>query len=436
MTLQAPKGTRDFYPDDFARLNAIFDAWRRVSIRNGLAEIDGPAFEMLELYTAKSGEEIVSQLFRVVDRGGRDLALRPELTPSLARMVNQRVSSLSLPIKWFAIPRLWRAENVQRGRLREFFQWNVDIVGSAEPVADAECIFVAIDLLRELGLTAQDVVVKISSRPLLAAVLVEQGVPADQLNTLYTVIDKQAKMPAEKFRPMLVETLTKVGVAETDRVADELIAATGCCELAKLPIRSEPAIQQRAALEKLFALLADFGVADYCQFDLGVVRGLAYYTGPVFEIYDRKAELRAIAGGGRYDNLLETLGGPAMPAVGFGMGDVVLSDLLETLGKLPTGRRRVDAFLIDAEERFFPQVVRLAGQLRAAGISAVFGYRRSSVSRQFKQANQASARFVIVVGQEIETGQVTVKNLASGEQTLCAIEPLDSLVRQLSADKS
>ncbi|MDD4888969.1 MAG: histidine--tRNA ligase, partial [Phycisphaerae bacterium] len=426
MALQAPKGTRDFYPPDMARLNYIFDAWRRVSVRNGFVEFDSPAFETLELYTAKSGEEIVSQLFRMTDRGGRELALRPELTPSLARMVNQRASSLALPIKWFSIPRLWRGENVQRGRLREFFQWNIDIVGAAETIADAEAIYVAVDSLRELGLTAADIVVRISSRPLLAAVLRSRGVPEAQLAALYTIVDKQAKVPPDKFAAMLSESLAAAGVADATRAAGELIAAIRCADLDALPVAGEDADREKASLQSLFRLLGDFGIADYCQFDLGIVRGLAYYTGPVFEIYDRAGAMRAVAGGGRYDNLLEVLGGPKMPAVGFGMGDVVLADLLDTLGKLPTGQGRIDAFLIDAEERFFPEVVKLAGALRSKGVAATFSYRRAGVSKQFKQASQANARFAIILGAELASGQVAVKDLASGQQKLV---PLDQLIR-------
>jgi histidyl-tRNA synthetase len=429
MTLQAPKGTRDFYPQDMVRRNYLFDTWRRVSVRNGFEEFDGPAFETLELYTAKSGDEIVSQLFRMTDRGGRDLALRPELTPSLARMVNQRSAALPMPIKWFSIPRLWRAERPQRGRLREFFQWNIDIVGSELAVADAECIFVAIDALRELGLTSADVVVKISSRPLLAAVLIEHGVPREQLPSLYVVVDKQAKVPPDKFMAMLAEALAAAGVADPEQAASRLALLLKSTDLDSLAVASESAAAEKAAMKTLLATLADFGVAGYCQFDLGVVRGLAYYTGAVFEVYDRATSMRAVAGGGRYDNLLEVLGGPKVPAVGFGMGDVVLADLLDTLGKWPATQARADAFLIDADERLFPEVVKLAGRLRTGGLSALFSYRRAAVGKQFKQASQSGARFAVVLGNELSGGQVTVKNLASGEQKLVQLDQVESALK-------
>ncbi len=424
MALQAPKGTRDFYPADMVRLNHLFDAWRRVSVRNGFEEVEGPALEPLELYTAKSGEEIVSQLFSLTDRGGRSLALRPELTPTLARMISQRAASLALPIKWFSVPRMWRAERPQRGRGREFFQWNIDIVGAAETLADAECIYVAIDLLRELGLGPQDVVVRISSRPLLAALLTERGVRPSDLEQLYPLVDKQAKVPAEKFRAMLAEALVKVDVPDAVAVADELIGLFAVADLADFPARGEQTEREKSALAGLFAALSQFGVADYCRFDLGVVRGLAYYTGPVFEIYDRRMSMRAIAGGGRYDNLLQVLGGPKMPAVGFGMGDPVLADLLEEKGKLPAEGRQVDFFLIDAAEQYFPEVLKLADRLRRQGVSAVFSYRRSGVSRQFKQAAQCSARRVVVLGAELADGQVTVKDMASGRQQVIGYQSL------------
>ena len=424
MAIQAPRGTRDFYPDQMALRNWLFDAWRRVSLRCGFEEVDAPAFESLELYTAKSGEGIVSELFRMTDRGGRELALRPELTPSLARMVNQRAAALRLPIKWFAVPRLWRAERPQAGRLREFFQWNIDIVGAEERLADAECIYVAVDLLRELGLGPGDVVVKISSRPLLGALLVEQGVPASVLGAAYALIDKRSKVPADKLTAMLGEALAAAGAADSADLAGRILEMAGCDDLDALPCAGSDSQRERADLQGLFALLGDFGVADYCAFDLGTVRGLDYYTGPVFEVYDRQTRRRAIAGGGRYDSLLAALGGPRLAAVGFGMGDVVLIELLADLGKLPTTTASVDYFLIDADGELLGRLLELADGLRRRGASAVFSYRRATVSKQFKQAAQRGARRAVVVGQELARGRVTVKDLSTGRQVEISLESL------------
>ncbi|MCG3178079.1 MAG: Histidine--tRNA ligase [Phycisphaerae bacterium] len=425
MAIQAPRGTRDFYPAEMARLNRIFDAWRRVSLRAGFEEIEGPAFETLELYTAKSGQEIVNELFTVSGRGESGegdarYALRPELTPSLARMINQRARSLRMPVKWFSIPRMWRGERPQKGRLREFFQWNIDVVGAEERVADAEVIGVAVDVLRELGLGPADVVVKISSRPLLASLLADLGIPDGDLETLYGVIDKRRKVDLEKFRAMLAEKLPG-----NDALVASIFEMTGCTDLDALPSQGERSEAEKADLLGLFRLLGEMGLSDWCGFDLGVVRGLAYYTGPVFEVFDRAATMRAVAGGGRYDNLLEVLGGPKIPAVGFGMGDVVLADLLQEKGLLADATVGVDYFLIDADEKLFGRLLKLARELRARGVSATYSYRRSSVSKQFKQAAAANARRVIVLGDELAQGRVAVKDLAAGVQ---ATIPLSSLL--------
>jgi len=304
--ITAVKGTRDFYPEEMAVRNWIMSGWRAVSVRNGFSEYDGPIFEHLQLYTQKSGDEIVSQLFSLQDRGGRDLAIRPEITPTLARMVNQKIHSLARPIKWFSMPRVCRAERPQRGRLREFFQWNIDIVGSESMLADAESIYTAIDYLRSVGLTSADVAAKISSRAMLAGMLQGMGFAAEQLNGVYSLLDKRAKMEPEKFAEFAKE------VIPDDSLRSRLMAlqAAGSLDEVERMATGEEAKKGIEELKELFRLLSAMGVKDYCQLDIQVVRGLAYYTGPVFEIYDRGAELRALCGGGRYDDLLGMLGGP------------------------------------------------------------------------------------------------------------------------------
>jgi len=410
MKFQAVKGTRDFYPEQMALRNWLTEAWRRVSLRNGFVEIDGPVLEYLDLFRVKSGQEIVSQLFSFTDRGGRELAMRPEITPTLARMVNARINSLPRPIKWFCIPRLWRAEKPQRGRLREFFQWNVDIVGSDEVTADAECIFTAVDFLREVGLEPKDVQVRIGSRALTTAALRRVGVGDSQMEAALAALDKRPRVKPEAF----AEMATAAGVP-ADRL-DEIRRFQDAPDLpaAAEALANEPqTAEEIQRLEDLVAMLKNMGAADYCRLDMRMVRGLAYYTGIVYEVWDAQEALRAVAGGGRYDNLLEVLGGPEIGATGFGMGDAVLSILLEEKGKLPDVSARLDCFVIDADKGLFQRVLEAVGRLRQGGLAADYSFKRQALGKQLKEANRRGARYAIIMG----TDAVGVKNLATGEQT-------------------
>jgi len=411
------RGTRDFYPEQMAVRNWIMDGWRAVSRRNGFEEYDAPIFEYLQLYTQKSGEEIVSQLFAMQDRGGRDLAIRPEITPSLARMINQQIHSLPRPVKWFSVPRLCRAERPQKGRLREFFQWNIDIIGDDSPLADAESIFTAIDYLRSVGLTSRDVVAKISSRSMLAAWLQELGATPQELDTIYALLDKRAKLPEETFQALAVEKIPEAGLR------NKILELFQIDSFEKLKASAPPAAQEEVArLETLFHLLEVMGVRDYCTFDIHIVRGLAYYTGVVFEVLDRGAELRALCGGGRYDNLLKVLGGPKVSATGFGMGDVVLEILLREKNLLQTAAVPLDFYVIDAAAELGEQTVQTACQLRGRGFSAAFSYKRLPLGKQLKQASSQKARFAVILGQEtIDSRQVTIKDMASGLQKTIAL---------------
>jgi len=409
MQFQGVKGTRDFYPDAMRVRNWIIDVWQRVSLRNGFEEYDSPIFEYLDLFTVKSGEEIASQLFSLTDRGGRSLAIRPEITPALARMVNAKINSLPRPIKWFSVPRLCRAEKPQRGRLRELFQWNVDVIGSDSILADAECIFVAADFLREVGLTGDDVRVRIGSRPLTIAALATAGVPAGRTDATLAVLDKRPKLTEEAFREVASGAgLTGEQIAAVCRFQD----AGSVDEIRELLGGREDTEEHLRSQEELTAALDAMGVGDYCELDMRIVRGLAYYTGVVYEVFDRDQSLRAVAGGGRYDNLLEVLGGPKLGATGFGMGDVVLGILLEEKGKLPAGGGRVEYYVIDGEEGDFATVMEVVGALRRAGRSADFSYKRQSIGKQLKAANRCgAAKAAIVRGRT-----VSVKDLATGEQ--------------------
>jgi len=360
MKIPPVKGTRDFYPPDMARRNWIIDGWKKVSVRNGFEEYDGPIFEYLKMFQIKSGDEIVEQLFSLEDRGGRELALRPEITPTLARMVNQQISSLPKPIKWFSVPRLFRAERPQRGRLREFFQWNIDIIGEDDVLADAEVIFCTLDYLREVGLTPDDIVVKISSRKLLAALLKKIGISEERLDSLYPVLDKKDKLPPETFTQMLIE-----------QVPDPEMAS------------------------KIQAFMET-----------------------VYEIYDRASELRAIGGGGRYDNLLRDFGGPDIPATGLAIGDCILGILLEEKGLFKPQPPDLDYFVACVDKVYRDVAVKLTMKMRSAGFAANFSYKSAKLSKQLKQASEQNARRCVIIGSEIEKDQLIVKNMANGEQEL------------------
>ena len=413
---------RDFYPEEMSRRRWLEDLWREVSLANGLLEYDGPIVEYLELFAAKSGQEISEQLFNLTDRAGRDLAIRPEITPTLARMVNERVASLPKPIRWFSIARLCRAEQPQRGRLREFFQWNVDILGIDSPVADAETILVAIDLLRRVGLGPEDVVVRISSRALLAGLLERAGFSPEQIDAAYGLLDKRGKIPDDDFQHRVEKEVTDKSCRESlYRIASYRTLAE---------IRSQPDLTDRIRvaadeLAEVFDVLERFGVAEYCSFDIGIVRGLAYYTGTVFEIFDRAGEFRAIGGGGRFDDLLKALGGPSMPAVGFGMGDVVLAEPLAEKDLLARGYQTCDFYVVDADTRLFKKVLEVVANLRAAGKSVQFSYKRASLAKQLKGAASAGAKYCVILGEETSNdGSVTVKNMGNATQVCLSLERL------------
>ena len=417
MKIPPVKGTRDFYPPEMAVRNWIIDGWKKVSLRNGFEEYDGPIFEYLKMFQIKSGDEIVEQLFSLKDRGGRELALRPEITPTLARMVNQRINSLPKPIKWFSVPRLFRAERPQKGRLREFFQWNIDIIGVDDVLADAEVIFATIDYLREVGLSREDIKVKISSRKLLAAFLKSLGIPKERLEPIFAVLDKKSRVPPDTFSQMLDEQ-----IPDKDKIRKilEFMSLTSIPELddfIKLPDEEFYAYNE---IKILFTNLSFMGVGDFCVFDPTIVRGLAYYTGIVFEVHDVTDNLRAICGGGRFDNLLRDFGGPLIPATGMGMGDCVLEILLREKGLFDkkVSKRELEYFVALADRVFSKRVYEITAELRRRNFSANFSYKSTSLSKQLKQASDQNAKRCMIIGSEIENGQLIVKDMATGEQEL------------------
>jgi len=454
MKIPPVKGTRDFYPPDMAVRNWIIDGWKKVSLRNGFEEYDGPIFEYLKMFQIKSGDEIVEQLFSLKDRGGRDLAIRPEITPTLARMVNQRINSLPKPIKWFSVPRLCRAERPQKGRLREFFQWNVDIIGVDDVLADAEVIFTACDYLQDVGLTPDDVVVKISSRKLLAAVLKKIGISQESLEPLYAVLDKKNKLAPESFKQMLEEKVADLEMAARINAFMEIQTVSGVEEIVvRKDSIGELSGEVKEAVDELTELLNwlnRMGVSNYCQFDPAIVRGLAYYTGIVYEIYNRSGDLRAIGGGGRYDNLLRDFSGPDIPATGFGIGDCVLAVLLEEKGLLEKNlpKNMLDYFVIPVGNLTFDdekgivkstplearrkkaltgstteqEAVKLTAKLRRLGFKTDFSYKSTGLGKQLKEASTRNARKCIIIGEEFKNNELAVKDMASGKQELIGVD--------------
>jgi histidyl-tRNA synthetase len=424
---KALPGFRDFYPDELALRNYIFATWRVVAQRYGFEEYDGPPLEPLELYTQKSGEEIVGQLYEFTDKGERRVALRPEMTPSLARMVGARAQALKKPIRWFSIPQLFRYERQQRGRLREHFQLNLDIIGEAGPLADAELIAAGIDIMRAFGFGPTEVRARLSDRRVLRALLEGRGVTVEQLPAAFAAIDRSERVPREA----LAEGLAKAGLG-TGAVA--AVFAAGA-------LRGLPAVQAAlrevkggeeagAPLAEAHAALQAMGLGDFVDVDLTIVRGLAYYTGIVFELFDAGKSLRAIAGGGRYDGLLQALGGVDLPALGFGMGDVVLGELLKAAGKVPPSSNGLDAFLVAVSGEDTPFVLKLAHELREKGKAVEYGLKHRAVRHQLElAAARGAARAVIVGPDERRDGVAVVRDLRGGTERRVK---LDALMKELT----
>lgn len=408
MPVSALPGFRDVFPDALARRRRIFAAWREVAARYGFEEYDGPPLEPVELYTKKSGDEIVAQLYRFTDKGDRDVALRPEMTPTLARMVAQRAAQLKKPIRWFSIPQLFRYERQQRGRLREHFQLNMDIIGEPGPLADAEVIAAAVDIVRALGFGPEDVRVRISDRRILVDAMVnDAGLPSEELGGALAAIDKLERNPeavttwvAERAFPPAVAQALAAFVATLDKPAG-LLARDAAQPL-------------RECLQGLEAM----GLASFVDVDFRIVRGLAYYTGVVFELFDARRALRAICGGGRYDDLLKQVGGVDLPCVGFGMGDVVLGELVGERDGPPRADPSVTVFVATVSEEDRAAALGLAHALRDRGIGVEFALKRQALGKQLELAVARGARAAVVIGpDERAAGEAVVRLLGSGTES-------------------
>jgi histidyl-tRNA synthetase len=410
--MQPLPGFRDFLPERCAARNYIFSRWRKVARRYGFVEWDGPPLESTELYKKKSGAEIVDQLFNFTDKGEREVALRPELTPTLARVIAAHEREFKKPLKWFSIGQFFRYEKQQRGRLREHFQLNCDIVGEADLAADIELLALCIDVLRAFGFTQTDFVVRISDREFWTDFLREKNVTADRWDEFLQAIDKFGRDPREKSAEKLGD------------LAEPVFATI------KTGGKSEK-------LDKVLDGLRGRGLADFVAIDVGVVRGLAYYTGIVFEVFDRAGKFRAVAGGGRYDNLIAQLsdGAVSLPALGFAMGDVVLGELInqtaharEAMEKAISGDRNIDIYVVIAKEQRRADALMYVQQLRDRGFLVDYPLTPAKVGRQFQAAEELGARVSVLYGDEWP--QVKLKNMASGEQELV---PQDRLLAHLQA---
>ncbi|MCU0785038.1 MAG: histidine--tRNA ligase [Verrucomicrobia bacterium] len=407
-------GFRDFYPEPLPHKDVwsadarqhIFGKWREAARRYGFREYDGPPLEPLELFTTKSGDEIVGQLYNFVDKGDRAVALRAEMTPTLARMVAAHERNYKKPIKWFAIPQLFRYERQQKGRLREHFQFNADIIGETDPAADAELISLLIDSLRALELTAEDFVVRLSSRNAWQDYFSTRCHDHAKAYEFYQAIDKLERTPPEESQKKLAEL--GFSLDEVNQFINS----------------GQPTAELKAILDNLAAR----GLGDFVKVDYHVIRGLAYYTGPVFEAFDRKSELRAIAGGGRYDNLVKLISGGKvnLPALGFGMGDVVLLELLQARNLLPPFDATTDVFVLIEDESLRPQSLKLIHDLRAAGFAVDYALTPAKPDKQFKRAQELKANYTAKLDND---AYVRIRNLKTREEVVAGVNGAANYLR-------
>lgn len=415
--IQPVKGARDFYPEDLAFRRWLYERIRQVSEAYGYQEYDGPFLERLELYAAKSGEELVKeQSFVFPDRSGEMIALRPELTPSLARMVAARGASLTRPIRWWSFGPFWRYERPQRGRTREFFQWNIDLLGVSSPEADAELASVAASFFRSVGLTPAQVRLLVNNRRLADARLEAIGISTDQRPAVFRLIDRRDRFSPEEWR----QEAARLSLSQADLVSIERM------------LEDRTAWQQSEELRLFFDACQAMGCEPYVEFDPSVIRGLDYYTGTVFEARDANGELRAILGGGRYDNLVADVGGQPLPGVGFAMGDVVLSLLLDKVSGRPDLRAcPSDVLVANFDEALQLESLRLAAEVRQAGIRAEWYPTPDRLPRQIKYAEKQGIPAMLIVGpEELSAWEVSLRDLRARSQ---ARIPRAQVVSQLRA---
>jgi histidyl-tRNA synthetase len=412
-TFQTLPGFREFYPEDLARRNHLFRLWRLTANNFAFAEYDAPVLEPLELYKAKSGEEIEAQLFSFTDKGGRDVALRPEMTPTVCRLVGAKANALKRPIRWFSIAEFYRYERMQRGRGRCFFQFNADIFGEPGPEAEIELIALLVQCFCAFGLTDEDFYVRLSDRNLWFFYLEALGFDATRARAMLGAIDKYEKLGDDAFK----EFNATHGALDHGQKAKILafleVKSLAALEQAVASIGNDDKLAARVAdWRKLLAGLEAMGLSRYVAVDLGVVRGLAYYTGFVFEAFDRKGELRALAGGGRYDDLVEKLGGPALPAVGFAIGDMTFGLLLEQRGLTPAFVQAADVYCVIGGEQERLAAFADIHTLRASGFRVEYPIKDVAFGKQFKAAAESGAKLALIYGgDELAKGVVKIRDL-------------------------
>ena len=422
--LQPVKGTRDFFPDEMRMRNWLFQVWRSVSEQAGFEEYDTCVLEHEELYIRKAGDEISKQLYSFEDKGGRRLSLRPEMTPSLARLVLQRTKSLLFPIKWFSMPQCFRYERMTKGRRREHFQWNADIIGQPDMVAEAEILMLLISACESMGLSAKDIRVFINDRRILNAILSQLNVTEKLHSAILVIMDKRDKVSPETLGTMLKD----VGMTSSQvQHLNEYLTKTNLQEL-KEELQHTEGIDE---LQHLLQLMDTAGYSDYLQFDISIVRGLSYYTGAVFEINSPEKQHRAICGGGRYDSLLSTYGGKSVPAVGFGFGDVVVLDVLRELERFPELTRTLDYTIIPFDNEQVGIALKIANELRSKGAIVDCNFSMKKMKKSLHEANESGAKFAILLfPEELKQEKVVIRDMQLREQNPINITDLISSAGQ------
>src|SRR5579862_6011319 len=417
MQFDPPRGMRDFYPEDLDLRDRIFAAWTDASTRHGFQRFEPPVVESFELLARKAGEEVAQQIYHFEDKSNRQLALRPEVTPSLVRMISARAQQMVFPAKWWTIGQCFRYERMTRGRKREHFQWNLDIVGEPSVQAEAWILACVTSALGALGMGPRDVRIHVNNRQVVAHLLCEMGVPAERHVDVFMVLDKKGKVPAETMKEMLVEKgITSAAAAE---VMGQLESAA--------PLAETPAAEE---VRRLFDLADAMGFADYLQFDSGIVRGLSYYTGTVFEGFDTERRFRAIFGGGRYDNLFGDMTGVGRPAVGMGFGDVVIAEILTELKGLAPPKPHIDVCVGMFDAALSREAARVAEQLAASGIPTDLAFAAGKPAKFFTYADRRGARFTVFLApDELREGAAVVKEMATGQQATVALNDLAEWLR-------
>ena len=420
-TIQSVKGARDFYPEEMKIRTWLYETVRRVSESFGYQEYDGPFLESIELYAAKSGEELVKeQSFVFPDRGGDLITLRPELTPSLARMVAQRQRQLIFPLRWWSWGPFWRYERPQKGRSREFFQWNIDLIGVDSPEADAEIAAIAATFLREAGLSSDDVKILVNNRRLMDAEFKKLGISSEIRPEVLRLIDRRDKMQPKEW----------------EAYAEEIGLSTGQLDGLKSNLTNEDLWQKSEELHRFFNAIDALGMSDYVRFAPHIIRGLDYYTGTVFETWDREGEFRAILGGGRYDNLVADVGGDPLTAVGFAMGDMVISLVLEKFGCLPqdTGFSPAPVLVTVFDENSLPVSLQMAASLRQSGLKVACYPEPIKIGKQFKYADRMGMKIAIIIGPDEQVKNLAaVKDLRTGQQETVPFDQATKTVQQMLA---